>query len=64
MKIREAWVLIKNINTDKYTDEEKGTAIKMVVDMPTHNSITKEELLNVIRYLWDLCFEEAPEEKT
>lgn len=62
MKIREAWLIFTNINTDKYTDEEKGEAIKMIADMPTHNSITKAKMLDVIKYLWNLCFEEVKEE--
>ena len=61
MKIREAWLIFANINTDKYTDEEKGEAIKMIADMPTHNSITKAKMLDVIKYLWNLCFEEVEE---
>ena len=62
MKIREAWLIFTNINTDKYTDEEKGEAIKMIADMPTHNSITKAKMLDVIKYLWNLCFEEVEED--
>ena len=62
MRFGEAWVIFNNINTDKYTDEEKGAAIKMIADAPTHNSITKAKMLDVIRYLWNLCFEEVEEE--
>lgn len=59
MKIGEAWLVFNDINNDKYTDEEKGTAIKMIADMATHNSVTKKKMLDVIRYLWNLCFEEV-----
>lgn len=61
MKIGEAWLVFNNINTDKYTDEEKGEAIKMIADMETHNSVTKVKMLGAIKYLWNLCFEEVPE---
>lgn len=41
MEIGEAWAIFHNIDSDKYTVEEKGLAIKVILDMETHNSVTK-----------------------
>lgn len=57
MKIGEAVGLFLNIGSDRYTDNEKGTAIKMVLDMPTHMGITKDAMLRVIDYLLRLSFD-------
>lgn len=43
------------------TEEEKGLAIWKVLNMETHNSITKAAMLKVMRYLLGLAFE-LPEE--
>lgn len=37
--------------------EEKGLAIYIVMNMETHNSVTKDSMLKVIRWLWDRAFE-------
>lgn len=36
MKIGTACAIFLQINSEKYTDEEKGTAILEVLKMPTH----------------------------
>lgn len=41
MKIGTACAIFLQINSEKYTDEEKGTAILEVLKMPTHNGISK-----------------------
>lgn len=46
----KAMVIFKNIYGDEET-EEKITAIQEVVDMETHNSITKADMLEVLRWL-------------
>lgn len=53
----KAYAICKNIEAAKATDEEKGLAIHHMLQMPTHNGITKNELLNIIRYLHGMCFE-------
>lgn len=63
MTIGTAVAIFLNIDREDIHDEEKGTAIHMVLDMPTHNSITKDKMLQVIRYLLHLAFdfeEEVP----
>lgn len=61
MKISTACKIFLQVNSDKYTDEEKGTAIYEVLKMPTHNGITKDAMLKVIEYLLNLAFD-IPEE--
>ena len=51
----EEYGICKNIRTDKYTDEEKLNAINNVIcGWATIMSITKDELVEVIRYLLEL----------
>jgi hypothetical protein len=57
MNIGKACAIFQQIDSDKYTDEEKGTAIYDVLKMPTHNGITKDQMLKVINYLLGLAFE-------
>lgn len=61
MKIGTACAIFLQINSEKYTDEEKGTAILEVLKMPTHNGISKSDMLEVIGYLLNLAFD-VPEE--
>lgn len=58
----EAAYIFKNINSELYTDEHKGAAIHNVMNWVTHNSITKADMLDVIRYMWNLCFEMKEDE--
>jgi len=57
MKTGKACAIFMQIGSDKYTPEEKGEAINEVLKMPTHNGITKDTMLKVITWLWDMCFE-------
>ena len=57
MNTKTAYAIFSNINTVECTDEEKGEAIEIVANMETHNGVTKGDMLEVIKYLWDLCFE-------
>lgn len=54
----KACAIFKDIFNPAWTDIERGEVIKIVMNMETHNAITKKDMLNVIRYLWDMCFEE------
>ena len=38
-------------------DEEKGEAIRHVLDLATHNGIKKDDLLKACEYLWNKVFE-------
>lgn len=57
MKIGKACAIFLQIGSEKYTDEEKGTAIFEVLKMPTHNGIPKSAMLEVIGYLMNLAFD-------
>ena len=57
MKIGKACAIFGQINSEKYTVEEKGAAILRVLEMPTHNGITKDTMLEVIGFLLHLAFD-------
>ena len=57
MGIGEAWVIFNNIDSDRYTLEEKGLAIKMILDMPTHNGVTKAMFMKALKWFWNEHFE-------
>lgn len=57
MDIGKAMAIFHNINSDKYSEVEKVMAIYRVMYMETHNSVTKDSMLKVIRWLWDRQFE-------
>ena len=57
MKHGKAMAIVKQIESDKYTDFEKAHAIYLVMNMPTHMSITKDELINAIKWLWHHSWE-------
>lgn len=57
MKLARAVTICQNINSDKFTVEEKALAIHEVMNMPTQNSINKQTLNEVIRWLWNISFE-------
>jgi hypothetical protein len=63
MGIGEAYKIFKNILSDKYTVEEKGVAIKVILDMDTHNSVSKAMLMRALRWLWNEHFEWKDEQK-
>lgn len=49
--------VFEDINSDKYSEHEKALAIYRVMNMETHNSVTKKSMLEAIRWLWDRQFE-------
>lgn len=53
----KARAIFDNIENASESIEEKGEAIYIVMNMETHNSVTKDSLLKVIRWLWNLAFE-------
>lgn len=57
MSVNKAVAIFTNINSNDFTDDEKAIAIHQVVNMPTHNSITKNVMLEVIKFLWDKLYE-------
>ena len=57
MKIHEAILIFDNIESDDFTNNEKIVAIRKVLDMPTKNSITKDEICNAFLWLWNQFYD-------
>ena len=57
MKIGQAYKILDNIDSDEYTVDEKALAIRMVLDMATHNGVSKAVLLRVLNWLWNEHYE-------
>ena len=57
MTTGEAYAICDRIDSDEYSDQEKGTAIYIVLNMETHNGVTKDNLLGIVKYLFNLCFD-------
>lgn len=63
MNCGKACAIFEQLESDKYSENEKLTAIKEVLDMPTHNGVTKDKILSAFRWLYELAVEEVePEE--
>lgn len=59
LKKGEKYYICKNIRTNEYTDSDKVNAINDVIcGWPTIMSITKDELVEVIRYLLEQCVDD------
>ena len=52
-----ALAIFENIENASESTEEIGVAIYIVMNMETHNSVTKDSMLKVIRWLWNRAFE-------
>lgn len=50
MNIGEAVAIFRNIYRSERDDKEKLEAVKTVLNMKTHNSITKQEFINAFKY--------------
>lgn len=55
MKYGTAIDIIENI--DKHTDEEIALAIYTILNMTTIMAVKKDSLLEVVRYLFNKCYE-------
>ncbi len=62
MNIGVACAIFQNINSKKYTEDEKLEAIKNVLEMHTYNGITKTEIISAFRWFWNWCIEETNKE--
>ena len=49
----KAMAIFRQINDDRFTVDEKREAIRIVLDMETHNSITKKDYRNAINWLFN-----------
>lgn len=57
MTLGDAYIIFQNIESDKISTEEKAVAIHKIINMETHNSVTKAMMLKVIRWLLELSFD-------
>lgn len=57
MNLGTAQTIFENIDSDKYTVEEKCLAIYMIMNQDTHNGVRKADVLKVLRWLWNQHFE-------
>lgn len=63
MNCGKACAIFEQLESDKFSENEKLTAIKEVLDMPTHNGITKDKILSAFRWLFERAVEDVePEE--
>ncbi|WP_368218423.1 hypothetical protein [Anaerostipes hadrus] len=53
MNIGKAFAVFQQIDSKKYTKDEKYEAIQQVINAPTINGITKREVLNVVEWLFN-----------
>lgn len=63
MNIGKACAVFNQIESDKYSDDEKLRAIWAVLDMPTHNAITKDKIIAAFRWLFEYAIEIDSEEE-
>lgn len=54
-------LVVSNIESPFFTDEEKGEAIKHMLDLATLNGIPKDMILSWCRWLWNKLYEEVEE---
>lgn len=57
MSDKVAIFIFIQIDSEDFSDEEKVMAIYKVIQMPTHNSITKLDMLNALKWLWNSAYE-------
>lgn len=58
MNLGTAVAIFQNIYLSEATKEEKISAIKTVVEMETHNGITKQEILNALEWICNIVCED------
>lgn len=57
MNIGEARAIFNNLKDCQRPIEDKGLAIRMVIDMETHNSVTKYQMLTALNWMWEQMFQ-------
>jgi len=57
MNIGYATAIFMDIENPQFSIEDKAIAIDVVLNMETHNGITKASLLKVCKWLFDQHFE-------
>ena len=57
MNIGKAVAICENLDSEKYSLEEKALAIREVMNMPTHMGVKKDTLIEMIKWLWNFNLE-------
>ncbi len=57
MNIGKAVTICENLDSEKYSFEEKAFAIREVMNMPTHMGVKKDTLIGMIKWLWNFNLE-------
>lgn len=52
-----ALAIFCNLDREDLSDEEKALAIYTVMNMGTHNSVRKSDMLKAIKWLWHRQYE-------
>lgn len=52
-----ALAMFCNLDREDLSDEEKALAIYTVMNMETHNSVRKSDMLKAIKWLWHRQYE-------
>lgn len=47
-----ARAIFEQLDNEHYSENEKAIAIYEVMNMETHNSVRKDDMLKAIKYLW------------
>lgn len=63
MNFGQAYKILDNIDSEEYTENEKAMAIRVILDMETHNGVTKPVLLKALNWLWNEHYELIDGEK-
>lgn len=57
INVGKANAVFEQIESDKYSEDEKLRSILVVLDMPTHNGIKKDTILKALRWLFEYAIE-------
>lgn len=56
MNPAKATAIFKQINENLYTDMGKLAAIYTVLELPTHNGISKDSIIDAFKWMFDFCY--------
>lgn len=56
MKVAQAIGIFSDINSEEYNHKEKAEAIYIVMQKNRVHDIKKEDMNDVIKWLWNRCF--------
>lgn len=56
------WLILNDINSPFFSDEDKAYCIRLMLDLTTHNGITKDLILQWCDWLWNQSFNLKPKE--